>query len=154
MKKKKSDTPKGEKKTTTQVQTPRCRANAALAIKKKSQETKARWLKEYLNIEKNLGVLGNVHSAVGIKKATFYDWLKDDPEFKKAYEEARSRRLDYFEYIVLDEAYKVRNTKLLEMMTRTLLKERGYDPTQKVDISATVNLIGLDDIRKKNNDEQ
>lgn len=138
-----------KKKKSKTIQTAECRKSAASTSRKKSEAKKAKWLKEYLNVEKNLGILGNVHNAVGIKKCTFYDWLKDDPAFKAAYQEARERRLDYFEFIVLDEAYKERNTKLLEMMTRTLLKERGYDPSQKIDISAQVNVIGLDDIRKK-----
>ena len=127
----------------------RRRKNVARGNRNKVAPLKRKWLEEYGNIEKNWGVRGNASKAVGISRQAFCRWLKTDPEFKAAVEELEEQKLDYFETIVLKEAYDAKNTKLLEMMTRQWLKGRGYDNPKKFDINANLTLLGLDDLRKK-----
>ena len=119
-----------------------------IAKARKLKLDKKKWLAIYADFEKTLGVKGTVHKEMGISRCTFKKWIDNDPEFAAAVKAVEEQRLDFFEMAVLDEAFIQRTPKLLEVMTRILLRERGFDPAQKVEVSGSINVIGLDDIRK------
>ena len=46
---------------------------------------------------KSLGVVSTACKIVGIGRTTFYDWLKDDKDFKKEVEDIQNVALDFAE---------------------------------------------------------
>jgi len=48
-------------------------------------------------LKKSMGIITAATEMVGVSRRTYYDWLRDDPEFKQAVEDNDDRRLDFVE---------------------------------------------------------
>jgi hypothetical protein len=48
-------------------------------------------------LKKTMGIITAATEMVGISRRTYYDWMRDDLEFKEAVEEGEERRLDFAE---------------------------------------------------------
>lgn len=85
-------------------------------------------------LEKTLGVVTSACKSVGIGRATFYRWLKDDNEFKEAVDEIQSVALDFAES-KLFEQIKDNSTAATIFYLKTKGKKRGYVERQELEHS-------------------
>ena len=137
------------KKKTTKKKTGTAKANHQKARLKKKQ-----FLELYSDIEKYLGVRGRVLSEMGVSRQLFKKWMDTDEEFKQQVEELEEQFTDFAEITIKDEAFLKRNPKMMESLMKILLRKRGYDNSQKIEVSGGINMtFNLNDIRK-GNDEQ
>lgn len=82
--------------------------------------------RQFLDIFIN-SALGNVSAAAkaaGIRRETFYLWMKN-PAFKELAAEARERRKDFIES-ALDKKIKQGDTSAIIFAAKTICKDRGY----------------------------
>lgn len=95
--------------------------------------------KKILYLDALATCLGNVTEAttlVGMSRATHYDWLKNDPEFKAAFDAQ-----DYGEQLKdliekkLVEKLNLNDTAVIIFMAKTKCKDRGYIERQEIDVS-------------------
>jgi hypothetical protein len=49
------------------------------------------------SLEAHYGIVTDSCRAIGLSRATYYDWLKNDPEFKAAVDEIQEVAIDYVE---------------------------------------------------------
>lgn len=76
-------------------------------------------------LEKNLGIVTTACRQVGIGRTTFYDWLKDDEEFKKKVDEINNVALDFTES-KLFKLIEGENPTAIIFHLKTKGKKRGY----------------------------
>jgi hypothetical protein len=76
-------------------------------------------------LEKNLGIVTTACRQVGIGRTTFYDWLKDDEEFKKKVDEINNVALDFTES-KLFKLIEGENPTAIIFYLKTKGKKRGY----------------------------
>lgn len=84
-------------------------------------------------LHKTLGVITPACKSVGIARQTHYDWINNDPEYKKAVQELPEIALDFVEaqnYKQIKEG----NTAAIIFYLKTKGKSRGY-----VERTETVN---------------
>jgi transposase len=95
--------------------------------------------KKILYLDALASTLGNVTeatNAVGISRSTHYTWLRDDEEFRAAFEAA-----DYGEQLKdliekkLVEKLNLNDTAVIIFMAKTKCKDRGYIERQEIDVS-------------------
>lgn len=88
-------------------------------------------------LEKSLGIVTTACKKVGIGRTQYYQWLKDDEEFKKAVNDIQNIALDFAES-KLHEQIGDGNTSATIFYLKTKGKGRGY--VERSDIN-----IGSDD---------
>lgn len=76
-------------------------------------------------LEKSLGVVTTACNHVGISRTTFYQYIKDDPEFKKKVEEIEDTALDFAESQLFKQI-KEGNTRATIFFLKTKGYKRGY----------------------------
>jgi hypothetical protein len=103
------------------------------------------------SLEDHHGIVTDACGKVGLARSTFYEWLKNDPEFKAAVDEIQEVAIDFvesklFERIKGVEVYKGEDKDTGEMITYTLPpdvpaislylktrgKKRGYVERQEI----------------------
>lgn len=82
-------------------------------------------------LENSLGVVTVACKNVGIGRTQYYQWLKDDAEFKKEVEDIKEIAIDFAES-QLHQQIKGGNTSATIFYLKTKGKSRGYIETQEV----------------------
>lgn len=92
------------------------------------------WLKTFGNIT-------HTCNLVKITRQTYYDWMKDDPEFKEAIDnsEPLEIKLDFIENKIVERINKGSDTVLI-MAAKTLGKKRGYVERQEIEHSGELGI--------------
>jgi len=99
-------------------------------------------------LEKSLGVVTTACKIVGVGRTTYYDWYKNDPEFKLAVDELKNVALDFAES-QLHKQIADNSTAATIFYLKTKGKDRGYVETQQIDITERKPLSWLDEQKKK-----
>lgn len=103
-------------------------------------------------LEKCMGVITTACATIGIHRSTFYDWMHDDPEFKKQVESIDEIALDFAEsklFSLIDGPEHLVATKDGNMIPvkdtpnvtavifylKTKGKKRGYIEKQEIDMT-------------------
>lgn len=81
-------------------------------------------------LEKTLGVVSSACQIVGIDRTTHYNWLKDDPEYKKLVGDLDNVALDYAESKLFKQI-KSDNITAIIFYLKTKGKKRGYVERQE-----------------------
>lgn len=86
-----------------------------------------------------------------ITRETYYRWINDYPEFKKAIDDAVEHKLDLLENR-LNKLIEKGDTQATIFATKCLLKHRGYKEKQEVEVSGNVNvnILNVDPISNNN----
>lgn len=82
-------------------------------------------------LEQSLGVVTTACKKVGIGRTTFYQWLKDDEEFKKQVDDIGNIALDFAES-QLHKQISDGNTSATIFYLKTKGKKRGYIERQEI----------------------
>jgi hypothetical protein len=98
----------------------------------KSTETKKTALIEAL--EASLGVVSTAVKLVGIHRATFYEWIKNDAEFKQAVDDITESTLDFAE-TALHSKIRGGDTTAIIFYLKTKGKKRGYVEKSEVEFT-------------------
>lgn len=76
-------------------------------------------------LEKSLGIVTSAAKIANINRSMHYDWMRDDPEYKKAVDELSDMTLDFAES-QLHKQIKDGNTTATIFYLKTKGKQRGY----------------------------
>ena len=88
-------------------------------------------------LEKSLGVVTTACRKAGIGRTTYYDWLNNDPQFKKDVESIQDIALDFAES-QLHRQIAENNTSATIFYLKTKGKRRGYvERTEHTGIEGT-----------------
>lgn len=82
-------------------------------------------------LEQSLGIVTTACKKVGVGRTTFYQWLKDDEEFKKQVDDISNITLDFAES-QLHKQIKDGNTSATIFYLKTKGKKRGYIERQEI----------------------
>lgn len=95
----------------------------------------------------NNGLIQTTCDKVGIKRQTYYEWIKTDPKFKEAVEDAIEKRLDWLEQR-MNELIEKGDVQTTLFAVKCLLKKRGYVDKQEVEVTGNlnVNILNVDPI--------
>lgn len=88
-------------------------------------------------LEKSLCVVTTACKQVGIDRKTHYNWMNDDPEYKKAVDDLQDITLDFAES-QLHKQIKEGNTTATIFLLKTKGKKRGYIERSEVQIDGEV----------------
>lgn len=136
------------------------------AVKKRKQNGKRPLCELFRQVcEANAGIIGNVASALRVRRSTVYMWCSKYPEFRQALDDARETFLDLAESnlrklvagvpaIETDENGNKRFAGWIERPSETAIiftlktrgKSRGY--VERSEIAADVHLRGSINIRE------
>ena len=83
-------------------------------------------------LKKSLGVVSSACEDVGVGRTTFYQWLKDDPEFKEEVDNISELAIDFVES-KLYERISQGDTTAAIFYLKTKGKKRGYVEKSEVD---------------------
>jgi hypothetical protein len=89
-------------------------------------------------LEKSLGVVTTACKLVGIARSTFYEYVKDDPEFAEAVKDINEVTIDFAES-QLHKQIKDGNTTATIFYLKTKGKKRGYVEKTEIDFSTDNN---------------
>ena len=111
---------------------------------KKESKTKELQKKALIEaLEASLGVVSTAVKLVGIHRATFYEWIKNDPEFKQAVDDISENALDFAE-TALHSKIRGGDTTAIIFYLKTKGKKRGYVEKSEVEFTQTgPDLSGL-----------
>jgi hypothetical protein len=85
-------------------------------------------------LEKSLGVVTQACKNASVSRTQYYQWLKDDPEFKKQTDEIAEIAIDFAES-VLHSLITEKSVPCTIFYLKTKGKKRGYVETQEMTIS-------------------
>lgn len=88
-------------------------------------------------LEQNMGIVSAACQAVDMPRSTFYNWLKDDPEFKAAVDEIQEFAIDHVESVLHGQINKGDTTACIFYL-KTKGKKRGYIEKQEIEHSGQV----------------
>jgi len=103
-------------------------------------------------LERSLGIVTPACKEVGIARNTFYDYYRNDPEFKEAVDDIQEITLDFAENQLLKKVKEGSERSILFFM-KYKGKKRGY--TDSVDITSAgekINNIQIEIIKRDNNE--
>lgn len=89
-------------------------------------------------LEKSLGVVTTACKLVGVNRSTFYQYVKDDPEFAEAVKDIDEVTIDFAES-QLHKQIKNGNTTATIFYLKTKGKKRGYIEKTEIDFSTDNN---------------
>lgn len=89
-------------------------------------------------LEKSLGVVTTACKLVGVNRTTFYQYIKDDPEFAEAVKDIDEVTIDFAES-QLHKQIKDGNTTATIFYLKTKGKKRGYVEKTEIDFSTDNN---------------
>lgn len=117
-------------------------------IKKKDQirtaEAKARMLEA---LRATLGIVTPALEKAEVARGTFYNWMKNDPEFAEACKVAEEIALDFAES-KLHKLIRDENPSSVFFYLKTKGKKRGYIERQEIDQSSNHQII-FENVSKK-----
>ena len=93
-------------------------------------------------LEKALGVVSTAAKNAGIDRATHYDWLKDDEEYRKKVESLKDLALDFAESKLFQQINKGDTTANIFYL-KTQGKKRGYIEKQEFDHTSAGEKLGV-----------
>ena len=82
-------------------------------------------------MEQSLGVVTQACKMVGVSRVTYYDYYKNDPEFKKEIDEIQNVALDFAES-QLHKQIRDGSTSATIFYLKTKGKNRGYIERQEI----------------------
>jgi hypothetical protein len=85
-------------------------------------------------LEKSLGVVTQACKNASVSRTQYYQWLKDDPKFKKQTDEIAEIAIDFAES-VLHSLITEKSVPCTIFYLKTKGKKRGYVETQELAIS-------------------
>lgn len=89
-------------------------------------------------LEKSLGIVTTACRIAGVSRTTFYQYLKDDPEFAKAVKDIEDVTLDFAES-QLHKQIKEGNTPATIFYLKTKGKRRGFVERTEHDFRTSEN---------------
>lgn len=95
-------------------------------------------------LEKSLGVVTTACKSTGIGRTTFYQWMKDDSEFKKLVEDIKDIALDFAES-QLHKQIGDGSTAATIFYLKTKGKNRGYVERQEIEVKEKKPLSWFDE---------
>ena len=95
-------------------------------------------------LEKSLGIVSTACKMVDVGRTTHYQWLKDDPEYKKAVDALQEGVLDFAESH-LYKLVKEGNPAATIFLLKTRGKTRGYIERQEIEVQEKKPLSWLDE---------
>lgn len=98
-------------------------------------------------LEKSLGVVTTACRTVGVGRTQFYQWLKDDPDFKREVEDISNITLDFAES-QLHKQIKGGSTSATIFYLKTKGKKRGYVERQEITGFEGTKLFDVEIIKK------
>jgi hypothetical protein len=98
-------------------------------------------------LEQSLGVVTTACKKVGIGRTQFYQWLKDDPEFKREVEDISNITLDFAES-QLHKQIREGSTSATIFYLKTKGKKRGYVERQEITGFEGTKLFDVEIIKK------
>lgn len=98
-------------------------------------------------LEQSLGVVTTACKKVGIGRTTFYQWLKDDKEFKNQVDDISNIALDFVES-QLHKQILDGNTSATIFYLKTKGKKRGYVERQEITGFEGTKLFDVEIIKK------
>jgi hypothetical protein len=104
------------------------------ALKKGAKKTELQKKAVLEALESSLGVVSEAVKMVGIHRATFYEWLKNDPEFKKEVDNINETAIDCAE-TALYRKIKSGDTTAIIFYLKTKGKKRGYVEKSEVEFT-------------------
>jgi hypothetical protein len=112
------------------------------AVKANNRNTKKEQMLEAL--EKSLGIVSTACKMVDVGRTTHYQWMKDDPEYKKAVDSIQGGVLDFAESH-LYKLVKEGNPAATIFFLKTKGKKRGYIERQEIEVQEKKPLSWLDE---------
>lgn len=82
-------------------------------------------------LEDNKGIVSTSCKSVGIARSTFYEWLKNDEQFKKAVDEIQDVAIDFVESKLFQQIEEGNPTSTIFYL-KTKAKQRGYVERQEI----------------------
>jgi len=76
--------------------------------------------------------------AIGISRATYYNWVDNLDTFKKEVESIREGLYDDAESVLYEKIFVQKDTTSLIFFMKTKMKHRGYTERQEVDMKSKV----------------
>ena len=95
-------------------------------------------------LEKSLGIVSTACKMVDVGRTTHYQWMKDDPEYKKAVDALQEGVLDFAESH-LYKLVKEGNPAATIFLLKTRGKTRGYIERQEIEVQEKKPLSWLDE---------
>ena len=95
-------------------------------------------------LEKSLGIVSTAAKTVGIDRGSHYNWLKADPDYKKAVDSIQDSVLDFAESH-LYKLVKEGNPAATIFFLKTKGKKRGYIERQEIEVTEKKPLSWLDE---------
>lgn len=89
--------------------------------------------------EKNAGNISQTCKKVQISRQCFYDWKKDDKEFRAAAEDIEESLLDFTESKAMQKISEG-DTTMIIFMLKTKGKKRGYVEKQEMELSGSIQI--------------
>ncbi len=109
-----------------------------------SEQTEQR-KKEMLDaLERSLGIVSTAADKAGVGRTTHYQWLKDDPEYKKQVDSIANSVLDFAESHLF-KLVKDGNPAATIFFLKTKGKKRGYVERQEIEVQEKKPLSWFDD---------
>ena len=115
--------------------------NAAERAERKRRRKKALLLEE---LRDSLGLVSSACDKVGVGRTTFYEWLKNDPEFARQVDEIEERALDFVESKMF-QAIQNGDVRLIQFYLSTKGRKRGYAPKTDVETGPVVLRISREE---------
>ena len=94
-------------------------------------------------LEKSLGVVTTACRSVGIGRTQFYQWMKDDEDFKNQVDDIQNIALDFAES-QLHKQIRDSNTSATIFYLKTKGKHRGYVERQEIQTDGFPNKIQVE----------
>lgn len=98
-------------------------------------------------LEQSLGVVTTACKKVGIGRTQFYQWIKDDPDFKREVEDISNITLDFAES-QLHKQIREGSTSATIFYLKTKGKKRGYVERQEITGFEGTKLFDVEIIKK------
>ena len=98
-------------------------------------------------LENNLGIITKSCKEVGIARSTFYEWYKDDEEFRAKVDDMENITIDYAES-KLHQLIKDENPTAIIFFLKTKGKKRGYVERQEIESVGETKII-FENVSKK-----
>ena len=106
-------------------------------------------------LEKSLGIVTTACKSVGVGRTTYYDWYKNDLEFKAKVDDVSEISLDYAESNLFKQIENG-NTSATIFYLKTKGKKRGYierqELVQRIDIEQELQELTNEQLQERLNE--
>ena len=93
-------------------------------------------------LKKHLGIVTNACEEVGIARKTFYEWYREDADFRAEVDDLKEVSLDFAESKLLESIDSGSDTAIIFYL-KTKGKARGYVERQEVDHTSNGSAIQI-----------